>query len=157
MKRLLLATTVAAVIGAPIAASAQEIIYDRNGGRHYDYNNNGIYDEYDRSTDYDDDGIPNRLDRHPRRYDNAPFRGYSSTAPGYNNRYYRSEDRYGRYWQRGDYLPQSVLRDNRLYEWRRFDLTPPADQNNAWFLVGDQYVMANIYNGLVAMTVPRRD
>jgi Ni/Co efflux regulator RcnB len=127
MKRLLLSATVAAAVIGPVAASAQDVIYDRWGGRHVDYNDNGRYDDYDRSVE-------------------------QNRASG---RYYRSEDRYARYWQRGDYLPQRVLRNNQLYDWRRFDLRPPADANNAWFEVGDQYVMANIYNGLVAMTVPR--
>jgi Ni/Co efflux regulator RcnB len=129
MKRLLFAATVAAAVSGPIAASAQQVIYDRWGNRQLDYNGNGVYDDYDR-----------------RMEENRSSSG----------RHYRSEDRYARYWQRGDYLPQRVLRNNQLYDWRRYDLRPPADQNNAWYIVGDQYVMANINNGLVAMTVPRQ-
>lgn len=97
----------------------------------------------------------------PRRGDYYGYdRGYYDDGY-YGERYYgdRYEDRryergYGREWRRGDYLPARLR--GEWVNWRRHGLRPPADRNNAWFRVGDQFVMANIDNGLVAMTVWRR-
>jgi len=70
---LAVATTMGALVATPGAAQTRVVV----GYRDYD----GRYDRYDRRhddrrwrgerryRDYDRDGIPNRYDRHPYRYD----------------------------------------------------------------------------------------
>jgi Ni/Co efflux regulator RcnB len=99
----------------------------------------------------------------PYNYGNGgqPYYDYSQYGSGqrgyygdYDDRYYRGGHHHHRYWERGEYLPRD-LRQNYVRDWRRHGLRPPADQNNGWFAVGDQFVMANFDNGLIAMAVPR--
>lgn len=95
------------------------------------------------------------------RYYGAPYYGepYYGDRPHdpygrYDRDYDRYERGYARVWRRGDHLPARLRGD--WVNWRRHGLRPPADRNNAWFRVGDQLVMANVYNGLVAVAVWRR-
>jgi len=69
----------------------------------------------------------------------APSRGYYQVSPQY----------YNRGWTQGQYLPRNLMR-YPIRDWHRYGLMAPADRNNAWFFVGNDAVMANIHNGLIA-------
>ncbi|NEX94673.1 RcnB family protein [Caulobacter sp. 17J65-9] len=84
------------------------------------------------------------------RYDERDYGGRYERG----DRYGRNDYAYAREWRRGERLPPR-FRDEWV-NWRRAGLRPPVDRNHAWFRVGGQYVMANVDNGLIAVTIWRR-
>jgi len=121
MKRFLVLAATTLAVAAPAAAMADH-------ERDYRYDR-----RYERDYGHDDD----RDDRYERsrRYERQ------------NGRQYGQYQRGG--WHQGEYLPHE-LRRRSIRDFWRYGLIAPADQNNRWYVVGNDAVMANIHNGLIA-------
>jgi len=120
MKRFLLLATAALAVAAPAAAMAD---HDRD----YRYDR-----RYERDHDDDRDYRYERSRQYDRQYSRQNGRQYQRGG-----------------WHQGEYLPHSLRRQSIRDFWR-YGLIAPADQNNRWYVVGNDAVMANIHNGLIA-------
>jgi Ni/Co efflux regulator RcnB len=148
MRTVLAATALAAAI--PLTAHAQSVYCPSLGYSVRDYDGDGRCTSFDIQTDRDNRA---RGQGYTDPY-RDPYRGYGQSD-------YDPYSGYTRSWQRGQYLPADARepRDELSYnDERRYGLPRPPDQNNSWYLVGRQFVLANNRNGLIAevQAVPAR-
>ena len=154
MKRLIIAAATLSLLGGS-AALAQDRDHDRREQvqERREINrevNRDVRREFNRQYgDRDHDGIPNRYDRQPNRYN-------------YNGRYY---DRFRgpvyyhprgyayRPWARGQYLPRAYFASPYYIDnWSYYRLAPPP-YGYRYVRVGNDIVLVANANGLIANVI----